>query len=414
MKTARHRIHYAWVICGAGMLLMLCNMGLCSNIFAVYLPFIKSSGLTGTQGSSIISIRCVLSFLCSFPVTALYGKISLRKGATAATCLGALSSVIFSVGGSPMVYYLAAAVAGAAYGFGTIIPVSLLMSNWFAERRGLALGICSAGTGIATVIFAPLITAGVLKYGLQTVYLAQAAFMLLCAVAVFCAIRETPEEKGLQPFGKNSTAEKADVSDETVGRDFTIPVGMWILLGLMMLFSGGSGQAASSHISILATTAGYSHETVGMVTSLYGLAMIFGKFAFGGIADAVSVKKASVLFMFAYIFGCLMSLTLNGNAVFCAVVFAIVLGAGCAFFNVGFPLWASELSSRNENRETLRRFQILYSAGGIVFTPIPGMIADRTGEYKSSYLLLGLLIAATVGILLHAYRKRRTEYRPHP
>ena len=33
------RIHYAWVICLCGMWLFVCNMGLCSNILSVYLPF---------------------------------------------------------------------------------------------------------------------------------------------------------------------------------------------------------------------------------------------------------------------------------------------------------------------------------------------------------------------------------------
>ena len=85
MKKEKLKFHYAWAVCFATMLLVFCNIGLSSNILAVYLPFIEERGITGTQGSSLVTVRCVFSFISTFFVAAYYEKLSLRAGAALAT-----------------------------------------------------------------------------------------------------------------------------------------------------------------------------------------------------------------------------------------------------------------------------------------------------------------------------------------
>ncbi len=409
MKEKKRKIHYAWVICIAGSLIMLCCMGLCSNIFAVYLPFIEESGLTGAQGSMIVSVRCISAFVCSFLVTAFYDKVSLRLGSAASVLAGTFSSVLFSVGGSPAMYYAAAAVAGISYGFGTVVPVSLLMGNWFRKHLGLAMGIGSAGSGLASILFAPLITAGVLRFGLRTVYLLQGAFIALCAAAVFLLVHDSPEKMGLEPYGVDS-GETEIAEPQKTEEDLPIPGHMWILLSLMMLMAGGSGQAASSHLSVIMVSSGYSAQNAALVATLFGLFLIVGKFIYGEMADRLTVEKASVLFMLIYAAACCITLFFNGVSLMYCWLFPLLLGVGCSFFTVGYPLWAGELTSANYYAKTLRRFQILYCAGGIIFTGIPGRIADVTGEYKSSYFLMAFLILVSLLILLYAYKRRDTRY----
>ena len=54
--------------------------------------------------------------------------------------------------------------------------------------------------------------------------------------------------------------------------------------------------------------------------------------------------------------------------------------------------------------ETLRWLQMFYNFGGIAFTAVPGIIADHTGEYKSSYVLF-----AAIYWPLNKELKRRNE-----
>ena len=147
------KIHYAWVICLCGLWLFVCNMGLCSNILSVYLPFIEASGLSDSMGSAILSIRCLFSFAVTFLVELYYRKLSLRTGILLASLIGVASTLIYSIGGSAFLYYTGAALGGIAYGLGAIYPTSLLLSRWFHTHRGLDLGISSAGSGVAAMAF---------------------------------------------------------------------------------------------------------------------------------------------------------------------------------------------------------------------------------------------------------------------
>ena len=84
-----------------------------------------------------------------------------------------------------------------------------------------------------------------------------------------------------------------------------------------------------------------------------------------------------------------------------------LLGFGSPIFAVGVPLWASDLSTDLTYGSTLRWFQILYSAGGIVFNALPGVIFDHTGEYVSSYVLFGALSLVSMVMILLGYRVAR-------
>lgn len=193
--------HYGWVVCLCGLWLFVSNMGLCSNILSVYLPFIEERGLSDSMGSAILSIRCLFSFAVTFFVELYYRRLSLRGGILMASLLGAASAVVYGLSAGPLGYYAGAALGGVAYGLGCIYPVSLLLTRWFHTHRGLALGISSAGSGVATMVFSPLFTALVLRHSLSTAFFVQAGIMLAGALGVSLLLRDDPAQLGLSPYG---------------------------------------------------------------------------------------------------------------------------------------------------------------------------------------------------------------------
>ena len=128
------QFHYAWVICLACLWLFICNMGLCSNILTLYLPFIEATGISDSMGSAILSVRCFSSFITTFFVGIFYQKFSLRKGILIASLTGAAGALVFALGGNAFVYYIGAMLAGIAYGAGCVYPVSLLLTVWSAAE----------------------------------------------------------------------------------------------------------------------------------------------------------------------------------------------------------------------------------------------------------------------------------------
>ncbi len=394
------RIHYAWVICLCGLWLFVCNMGLCSNILSVYLPFIEASGLSDSMGSAILSIRCLFSFAATFLVELYYRKLSLRAGILIASIFGAVSAAVYSIGGSAFVYYTGAALGGVAYGLGAIYPVSLLLTRWFHTHRGLALGISSAGSGVAAMAFSPLASALVLRFTLRTTFLLQAAFMLMSALLVFLLLRDDPVQKGLLPYGKGGESEtKTQVKEGPV----SLPSPVLWMLALMMLLIGGAGQAFSGHLSVLAKSCGYSVRTAATVVSLQGGVLVCSKLLSGGLADRFGSKRCTSLLLIIFILGCALVLFMNGVSLFWCFAPVVLMGFGASVYNVGPPLWAGDLSDRAGYPRLLKWLQIFYNLGGILFSAVPGIIADHTGEYKSAYVLIAGMILVSLVVLRWAY-----------
>ncbi len=106
-------------------------------------------------------------------------------------------------------------LAGVSHGLGAMLPASILMLRWFSSRRGTAIGICAAGTGISAVVFSSILSALIERFSLRVCFYFEAFVSLLAAIAVFLLIRETPEACGLAPYGtseETSSSEKVSPS----------------------------------------------------------------------------------------------------------------------------------------------------------------------------------------------------------
>ena len=396
------KFHYAWVICLCGLWMFLCNQGLCSNILSIYLPFIEAGGISDSMGSAILTVRCVFSFAVTFLVGFYYQKFSLRTGVLLATLIGGIAYLVYAVGGSAPVYFVAAALGGIAYGLGSIYPVSLLLTNWFHTNRGLAVGISSAGSGVANMAFSPLVSALVLRYSLRTTFLLQAAFMSVSALLLFLLLRDEPAQKGLAPYGADT--ERSIETRETEGPGELPKLVLW-MLGLMMLFIGGSGQAYMGHLSVLAQSCGYGVKVGAALVSIQGTVLVCSKFLSGGLADRFGTKRCTSLLMAMFVLGCSCIQFMNGVSLFWCYAPVAMMGFSSSVYNVGPPLWAAELSNKAGYPRLLKWLQIFYNLGGIVFSAMPGIIAEFAGEYKSSYILIALMMLISLVILRWSYRK---------
>ncbi len=398
--------HYGWAVCLAGLCLFVCNMGLCSNILTIYLPFIEERGVSDSMGSAILSVRCAFSFLTTFFVGIYYEKLSLRWGIFLASAVGVLFPLVFCAAvNAPVLYYAGAALAGIAYGAGCIYPVSLLIGNWFHARRGFALGLSAAGSAVATMGFSPLLSSVVVRHSLTTAFVLQSGIMALSAVIVLLVVRDTPEDMGLLPYGET----KATQTDSSFRGSFRPNRATMGMLALMMLLIGGAGLAFSGHMAVLMRTEGYSTQLAASMVSLFGLVLVCSKLLTGAVADRIGSKRCSLLLFSIFILGCFLVLGMDGKALFWCAALAVLLGLGASLFNVGPPLWAADLSSKDHYPKTLKHLQIFYNLGGILFTVVPGLIADRTNEYKSSYLLFAGMMLLALLILLWAYSQRKGD-----
>lgn len=398
--------HYGWVICAGGVLLHFCACGLVTNGLAVLLPFIKSEvGLTNTQTSMIITIRCLVSMLAMMVADAYYRKLSLRLGTSIALLFFSAGSLLFSLAGSALMCYLAAALMGIAYALGGLIPISILVRNWFQDRRSTVAAICACGSGVSAMISPPILISLVEKTGLYAAVTVAAGFVAFCSVIVFLILRDTPAVMGLEPYQEDGHQKKQKESRQFMDSDLS----HWelMLLMLAMLMVGSSGTPSISNLSLHYISAGYSSIQTASAISIYGVVLIAGKFLFGVGSDRFGTYRVNYVYIGCWILALFATAAVNGASIPLLYLTALLHGIGSPVGTVGITIWVGELTSPQQYARNIQRSQMFFSMGSLLMMPFTGIIADITGSYAPTYVLFGCMITITLIIVQFIYRRHR-------
>ena len=403
-QSKHHRLHPAWTVCFACCLMMFIAMGMNANLFSVYTAhLIQQFGFTNSQTSFISTFRCLASLAGVLTVNQVCTNLGLRRTIALGLLLQAASRVVFGITATFPAYCFGELLGGLAYAWAGMVPLSILMGRWFKSRYGLAMGIGAAGSGLATILLPPVVNEIVENFGLHFAFLSEAALTLMLALIVIALIHDRPQDVGLEPY-HDGPAEAAPPSRRA-------PAGMnrrrWLAVLFAVFLMGGPMSPGFTHISILFATAGYPTETVSFLLSILGLVMIFSKIAFGSITDRIGGWRSNFLFGLLFTAGhALLALICSTRPLpaFSAAAAVVVLYAVSApECTVAVSLWARDFSGDDTYEDAVRRCNILANCGALAFSPMPGILADRTGSYVAAYLVFTLTCLLCLVIIQNTY-----------
>ena len=403
--------HYAWTICAAGTLLIFITMGAVSNAFSIYMPYIRDEfGLTNAQTSTLVTMRLVVAFVCMLLIGKYYDLFNIRVGGSLAAAFGGLTFLIYSFASDFTLFAVGAGVSGLAYGFGSMVPVSILMTRWFDDHKALAISICSAGSGLGSIILPPVVTGLLSTLSMPTVFRIEAAFILLCAAVIYLAIRNYPHDMGLTRLGENRERLKQAAQENAAPRAMKAPITKAVLIlscaGSFLM--GAQGNPGIMHIPVLYTSEGFTAVFAATLMSIIGAALTVGKIVFGEVTDKIGGFRSSIIFFVLLVLGNgLCCLAGTGNAVLGLTAVA-VLGVGYSVSTIGPSIWAGDLSSEMEFPKTMRTFQIFYSLGALITASVPGILADRfSGSYVPAYVMFTAMALIASLLIVGAYVKKK-------
>lgn len=387
------RVHYGWWVCFGCALLLFCTSGLTVNAFTVYQPYIlNQNGFTNAQSSSIITVRSLFSFLAMFLTGVYFKKFSLRTGMGLAGLMTALGFFVFGIAKTYFLYCLGGALLGLGFGFGSMVPIAIMLEHWFAQKRTLAVSICSAATGLATFGIPSLITWLITHTSLAIAFWCEAGFIAAMTLISFLLIRDHPGQKDLEAYGAGALQK----AQENLRQAVVLEKKHWFLLVPMLLLIGAMTSVGFSHLSMLVSGEGFSSHITALAITVSGVSLAVSKCIYGWVSDKLGNYRTNFLFGGVLLLGMVLCCMVRAGVV---VVFIAMCtyGAGLALTTTGLVTWAGDLSSPATFDITVRRFQIGYAAGGLVFSTLPGILADQFGgSYIPAYIFF---TACTVYIL---------------
>lgn len=389
----------SWMVCAGVTLLLFTSVGILSNAFTVFQPYIIARGaMTKSQGSLLVTIKSMFTLLTTMAVPFYYRRVTLRCGMVMALIPGALSVLLYSLAADFVFCCIAAALAGLTCGLCCMVPATMVIKHWFFGHRGLALGICSAGTGAAAVIGPPVLQTIMEHAGMERAMQSIVIFYFIAGIITYLLIRDCPEDIGLQPLDSDvlsqQSYEKSETSLQKSRRHTKFLVPAAFLLA-------GIGGPYINHLTVYMTGAQYDPFVISWMISALGITMTAGKCLLGVCTDWIGGRRACIVLGISAVIGEILTCMIPLCNIPLASCAFLLTGLGMSLTTVGFPIWCSDLC--DGNTDLLVRIQTAHMLGSLLMSPVPGILADWSGSYQSAYFLFAGMIISAVVLMLTAY-----------
>lgn len=153
---ARRRIHPAWLVAAVAFIALLAAAGFRAAPGALMVPLHADFGWSMSSMSLAVSVNLLLYGLTAPFAAALMDRFGIRQVVAAAltfVALGAGGSVLMTASWQLLIFW------GVLIGLGTgsmaLVFAATIADRWFLARRGLVMGILTAGSATGQLMFLP-------------------------------------------------------------------------------------------------------------------------------------------------------------------------------------------------------------------------------------------------------------------
>jgi MFS family permease len=293
---------------------------------------------------------------------------------------------------------LVAGLGGSAIG---LVGNSRAVTNWFAEKRGLASGIATSGIGLGWLVVVPLVQMWVQQYGWREGFLMLACLVALLLIPFNVFVQKNgPEVSGSQ--GEIGSGKVKSLGALFRKKDF------WQMF--VLFFTGGFiVQAVVIHQVAIATDAGFSQTTIRAAIIMLGVFSICGRMFWGMVSDRIGRVKA-------YFFASLMLTSGLGLILTAAALSSPAAFYGYTFFyGTGYgaiaPLNLSIAADVYSGARFGAIYGLLFAGAGLGASLGPlwsGFVFDISSNYAWAFLTAAVLLWLSNGFIYRLY----TQVRP--
>lgn len=406
-------LFYGWIIVAVSFLILTVVFGVRLSFTVFFVALIGEYGWLRGETALIFSVSMIV-----FAATSTLAGIGLdRWGVRRTFGIGAAVLTLGLVLSSQIqdLYQLALAYGGLA-GLGITIlglgPQAALIARWFIRRRGLAIGIAFAGTGIGSLLIIPGIEQVVSSSGWRTAYLVLAGLTFATLPFILFLLRLNPGDKGLHPDGVSKPISPADSSQPAENWEMSAAVrtpAFWLLM-LAALGAIGPVRLLSVHQLAILVEAGYDSTYAAIAIGFSGAVTAVAFILLGALSDKIDRRLV-------YVFGSLSLISayfiINGlqvpGGLWLIFVYAILLGIGEGSRSSLVTAVASDLFPGDALGAINGTVGAAFGLGAAVLPWLAGMFYDLQGSYTAGFIVaVGVVMISTLSLWLAPVFKSRS------
>lgn len=370
-------------------------INLCMGILYAWSVFKKALvvdlGWSNADASLPYTVAIITFALSLLVAGILQDRMGPRRVLILGTVMVGLGMIISSFATTPMMLVLTFGImtgCGIGFGYACLSPSAM---KWFhPSKKGLVNGLIAAGFGLAAVYLAPLTSALIAEYGINTSFLVLGVAVLVIAVPLAFTINNPPADYVPEaPAGYKAKSDKpVDINWRGM-----LKTPQFYSLWVMYAFASAAGLMIIGNITSIAATQANITDAAYLVVIL----AIFnsgGRVAAGILSDKIGgVKTLMIAFVMQ---GINMVMFATFDSEFTLIIGAAVAGVGYGTLLAVFPsIIADFYGLKNYGAN----YGVLYTAWGVsgfIGPVVAAFAVDTTGTYTLAYTVCSVMIAVAV------------------
>jgi predicted MFS family arabinose efflux permease len=412
----RTRIHPAWFVAVTAFVALVGAAGFRAAPGALFVPLHDEFGWSTSIMSLAVSINLLLYGLTAPFAAALMDKFGIRKVTTVALLMVSLGSglTVFMTESFQLLI-----TWGVLIGLGTgsmaMVFAATIANRWFIERRGLVMGILTAGGATGQLVFLPIVAALAENVGWRTASLVIAGAALLVVPLVIRFIGDFPEDRSLSPYGApadwapplRETGGAAKRATDALRAAARVPA-FWALAAAFAICGATTNGLVGIHFIPSAHDHGMDQTTAASLLAVVGIFDIAGTVASGWFTDRYDPR---LLLAGYYAFrgvGLVLLPTLLSSSVRPSIVaFVVIYGLDWVATVPPTVALCREIFG-DQGTIVFGWVFAAHQLGAAAAALVAGVIRDQTGSYSLAWFGgAGLCaVAAVLSWILGSSRKR--------
>ncbi|MEK4906986.1 MFS transporter [Niallia sp. FSL M8-0099] len=393
--------HYAWIIVFVTFLTFLAVQGVRLSFGAFVEPW--ETDFSMDRGT--ISLISTLSFVIYGLSQPLIGRLVDKWGArlilSFSTFLVGISIFLTAFVTHPwQLFFLYGIMVSLGVGGASNVAATVVITNWFNEKRGLAFGIMEAGFGAGQMLLVPgsLLLIHLLNWKMTVVILGVFLVLFVFPI-VLLFLRNHPREKGVVPIG-GEIAEDDTVPKKTL--DTNASIGnvflkrqFWFLILPFAICGFTTTGLMDTHLIPFSHDHGFSTSVTSAAVSILAGFNIIGILLSGIIADRWSSRK--MLFLLYVMRAISIGILLSSHNPALLLIFAVIFGLVDFATVAPTQLLATQYFEEYSIGFILGWLFLSHQIGSALGAYLPGFFYNETGSYTISfYFSIIILVGAAI------------------
>ena len=406
-------VFYGWWLVGvAAFLLTLMSLTVFQGLGTILVALERQFGWSRTALSGAFSLARVEGAILGPVEGFLVDRVGTRKMVFIGYILMGLGFLWLGQVETLWAFYASFMLITLGSGLGGWLAIIAMVNNWFTRQRTFAMASAMSGIHFGGLLV-PLLALGIEAFEFSGAATIIGVFLLIVVGPAAKAIRNHPEDMGLQPDGDSDNLSESvltedDEPDFTAAQALRTPA-FWILT-VMQVASSVAIVTLALHLVPKLTDMGMTLSGAGTVVLTYTIVALPSQFLSGYFADRL--PKTLMIAIFLAIQGIALTIIAFADTILLAYIFALLYGIGFGGRNPLTTAIRGEYFGRKAFATIMGISQFPMNIGMIGAPLFAGYMFDTTNSYVIPFSVFAILTFFGAFLMLFVKKPRKLTQQP--